>query len=103
MNRQLVTAVAAACLATLIAPLASAAVGLDEAARLKTELTPFGAEKAGMSVEDYAARQAKEIPAGRLGTTEEFGAACAFLCSAHAGYITGQNLRIDGGLYPSAF
>jgi hypothetical protein len=47
MNRQLVTAVAAACLATLIAPLASAAVGLDEAARLKTELTPFGAEKAG--------------------------------------------------------
>ncbi|MFH1793898.1 MAG: SDR family oxidoreductase [Pseudomonadota bacterium] len=70
--------------------------------RIRTT-TKFGAEKAGMSVEDYAARQAKEIPAGRLGTTEEFGAACAFLCSAHAGYITGQNLRIDGGLYPSAF
>jgi 3-oxoacyl-[acyl-carrier protein] reductase len=63
----------------------------------------FGAEKANMSVEDYAAAQAREIPAGRLGTTEEFGAACAFLCSAQAGYITGQNLRIDGGLYPSAF
>jgi len=70
--------------------------------RIRTT-TKFGAEKAGMSVEDYAAKQAKEIPAGRLGTTEEFGAACAFLCSAHAGYITGQNLRIDGGLYPSAF
>jgi len=65
--------------------------------------TKFGAEKAGMSLEDYAAQQDKQIPAGRLGTPEEFGKACAFLCSAHAGYITGQNLRIDGGLYPSAF
>ena len=43
------------------------------------------------------------IPAGRLGTPEEFGKTCAFLCSAHAGYITGQNIRLDGGLYPSAF
>jgi len=63
----------------------------------------FGAEKAGESVEDYAAGQAKEIPAGRLGTLEEFGQICAFLCSVHAGYLTGQNLRVDGGLYPSAF
>lgn len=63
----------------------------------------FGAEKAGVSLEEYAARQDGEIPAGRLGTPEEFGQACAFLCSVHAGYITGQNLRIDGGLYPSAF
>jgi 3-oxoacyl-[acyl-carrier protein] reductase len=37
------------------------------------------------------------IPAGRLGTIEEFGAACAFLCSAEAGFITGQNLLLDGG------
>jgi len=65
--------------------------------------TKFGAEKSGMSFEDYSAQQDKQIPAGRLGTTEEFGKACAFLCSAYAGYITGQNLRIDGGLYPSAF
>lgn len=43
-----------------------------------------------------AARQ-QSIPAGRLGTPDEFGAACAFLCSHHAGYITGQNLLIDGG------
>ena len=47
------------------------------------------------SVEDVAAG----IPMGRIGTPEEFGAACAFLCSAHAGYITGQNLLIDGGYY----
>ena len=40
------------------------------------------------------------IPAKRFGTPREFGKACAFLCSAHAGYITGQNLLIDGGAYP---
>lgn len=40
------------------------------------------------------------IPAGRIGGPAEFGAACAFLCSAPAGYITGQNLLIDGGAYP---
>jgi NAD(P)-dependent dehydrogenase (short-subunit alcohol dehydrogenase family) len=37
---------------------------------------------------------------GRFGTTEEFGTACAFLCGAQAGYITGQNLLLDGGSYP---
>ena len=40
-----------------------------------------------------------EIPAGRLGSPKEFGVACAFLCGAHAGYITGQNLLLDGGSY----
>ena len=40
---------------------------------------------------------AQQVPVRRLGTPEEFGAACAFLCSAHAGYITGQTLGIDGG------
>jgi 3-oxoacyl-[acyl-carrier protein] reductase len=39
------------------------------------------------------------VPAGRFGTPEEFGAAVAFLCSMHAGFITGQNLLIDGGGY----
>ena len=39
-------------------------------------------------------------PAGRFGTPEEFGYACAFLCGAHAGYITGQNLLLDGGAFP---
>jgi 3-oxoacyl-[acyl-carrier protein] reductase len=42
-------------------------------------------------------------PAGRFGQPEEFGEACAFLCSAHAGYITGQNLLIDGGAYPGVY
>jgi 3-oxoacyl-[acyl-carrier protein] reductase len=45
------------------------------------------------------ARIAATIPAGRMGTPEEFGAACAFLCGAQAGYITGQNLQLDGGAY----
>ena len=40
-----------------------------------------------------------DIPAGRFGDPSEFGAACAFLCSAQAGYITGQSLLIDGGAY----
>ena len=43
------------------------------------------------------------MPAGRFGTTEEFGEICAFLCSVHAGYITGQNILVDGGLFPGAF
>src|SRR5690606_3810723 len=63
----------------------------------------FAAERTGTSMEEMAERQAREIPAGRLGKPEEFGRACAFLCSAHSGYITGQNLRIDGGLFPGAF
>lgn len=63
----------------------------------------YAASQSGNSVEEQSARVAKDIPAGRLGTPEEFGAACAFLCSAQAGYITGQNLRIDGGLFPGAF
>jgi 3-oxoacyl-[acyl-carrier protein] reductase len=61
------------------------------------------AAKAGKDPEAAAADQRRAIPAGRFGTAEEFGAACAFLCSAHAGYITGQNLILDGGLYVSAF
>ena len=44
-----------------------------------------------------------QIPARRFGTPAEFGAACAFLCSAQAGFITGQNLLLDGGLYPGTF
>jgi len=42
----------------------------------------------------------KQIPAQRFGTPAEFGAACAFLCSAHAGFITGQSLLLDGGQFP---
>ena len=55
------------------------------------------AEKTGKSVEEVHAARAAENPTGRFGTTEEFGAACAFLCSRYAGYISGQNLVLDGG------
>jgi 3-oxoacyl-[acyl-carrier protein] reductase len=58
------------------------------------------AQKRGMPVEAVMAERAKLNPAGRFGTPEEFGYACAFLCGAHAGYITGQNLLLDGGAYP---
>ncbi len=63
----------------------------------------YAAAKSGTTFDEQAERQASEIPAGRLGTPAEFGAACAFLCSAQAGFITGQNLRMDGGLFPGAF
>jgi 3-oxoacyl-[acyl-carrier protein] reductase len=51
----------------------------------------------GISVEEAKARREATIPARRYGTAEEFGQACAFLCSVHAGFIVGQNVLIDGG------
>ena len=61
------------------------------------------AKKDGMSLDDAMEKRRKENPAGRFGTAEEFGAACAFLCSGHAGFITGQNWLLDGGHYPGTF
>ncbi len=61
------------------------------------------AKTAGKSVEDFARAASDAVPAGRFGAAAEFGAACAFLCSVHAGYIVGQNLLIDGGAYPGTF
>lgn len=61
------------------------------------------AQNTGATEEEVAAKQRQEIPARRFGTPEEFGNACAFLCSQHGGYITGQNLLMDGGLFASAF
>ena len=55
------------------------------------------AKAEGISLADAQARRAAGIPARRYGTAEEFGAACAFLCSVHAGYIVGQNILLDGG------
>lgn len=51
----------------------------------------------GITLEQARANRAATIPAGRYGTSAEFGAACAFLCSAQAGFIVGQNLLLDGG------
>jgi 3-oxoacyl-[acyl-carrier protein] reductase len=56
-----------------------------------------------ISVEEARQDRLKSIPAARFGKVEEFGAACVFLCSAHAGYITGHNLLLDGGRYPGTF
>jgi 3-oxoacyl-[acyl-carrier protein] reductase len=51
----------------------------------------------GITMEEARAERAASIPAGRYGSASEFGAACAFLCSQHAGFIVGQNLLMDGG------
>jgi 3-oxoacyl-[acyl-carrier protein] reductase len=61
------------------------------------------AQKTGKSEDEAAKARMQTVPAKRFGTPEEFGAACAFLCSTHAGYITGQNLLLDGGIFPAAF
>ncbi|KAB2663519.1 SDR family oxidoreductase [Brucella tritici] len=63
----------------------------------------FSAQKNGTTPGAEAAKRASAIPAGRIGQPKEFGQACAFLCSEHSGFITGQNLVIDGGAYQSAF
>lgn len=62
-----------------------------------------GAFQGNTSAEEHHARLIADIPARRLGTPEEFGQICAFLCSVHAGYLTGQNIPVDGGAYVSAF
>ncbi len=61
------------------------------------------AERMGSSEDEIAASWEASVPAKRFGEVSEFGHMCAFLCSVHAGYITGQNILMDGGLYPSAF
>ncbi|MBV9817347.1 MAG: SDR family oxidoreductase [Solirubrobacterales bacterium] len=58
------------------------------------------AEQEGVEADEIARRRLASIPAGRLGEPGEFGAACAFLCSARAGYITAQSIVVDGGAYP---
>ena len=55
------------------------------------------AKSEGMPVNEVRAAREKSIPAGRYGTAAEFGAACAFLCSMHAGFVVGQNILLDGG------
>ena len=61
------------------------------------------AARTGTSNDEVAEKWAAAVPARRFGTPAEFGKFCAFLCSAHAGYITGQNILLDGGLYQSSF
>jgi len=61
------------------------------------------AAKTGQPLEAVMAKRAAAIPAQRFGTADEFGAMCAFLCSVQAGYLTGQNILLDGGAYPGTF
>src|SRR6266513_2211869 len=70
--------------------------------RLKSN-TDFIAKEKGKTAEEVRRDIEKAIPAGRFGTPEEFGELCAYLCSVQAGYITGQNFLIDGGIYPGTF
>jgi 3-oxoacyl-[acyl-carrier protein] reductase len=63
----------------------------------------FNAKRAGKTAEELARARMEANPAKRFGTIEEFGDACAYLCSAQAGFITGQNLLLDGGAYPGTF
>jgi 3-oxoacyl-[acyl-carrier protein] reductase len=70
--------------------------------RNKTTLGAFAKDR-GITVEEALAERLKHIPAARQGRPEEFGDACAYLCSAQAGFVTGQNFLIDGGAYPGTY
>lgn len=60
-------------------------------------------QTSGQDIDSLRDSFRKRIPAQRFGTAEEFGAFCAFLCSEHAGYMTGQNILLDGGSYPGTY
>jgi len=76
--------------------------GSFETDRLKTTVKG-GAAKSGQPFEAVWEARKKNIPARRFGTPEEFGAICAFLCSVHAAYMTGQNVLADGGAFPGTY
>jgi 3-oxoacyl-[acyl-carrier protein] reductase len=76
--------------------------GAFETDRLKITMAS-ASEKTGKPIEAVMEARRATIPARRFGTPDEFGAACAFLCSQHAGYITGQNILTDGGAYPGTY
>lgn len=76
--------------------------GSFDTARLRSGMSRAAAQE-GISESDIERRSQEAIPARRFGTAAEFGQVCAFLCSVHAGYMTGQNILLDGGAYPAAF
>jgi 3-oxoacyl-[acyl-carrier protein] reductase len=73
--------------------------GQFDTGRLRSNHQKFAAAT-GADPEQFRERQRSQIPARRFGNPPEFGAMCAFLCSAHAGFITGQNILLDGGQFP---
>lgn len=76
--------------------------GAFETDRLKSTLIAM-AKAEGVGSEEFLASRQTLIPAKRFGQPAEFGAFCAFLCSVHASYMTGQNILLDGGAYPGTF
>lgn len=76
--------------------------GMFDTDRLRSNFEAV-ANKEGRTLEEVRASRRDAAPAGRFGDPMEFGRTCAFLCSAHAGYVTGQNVLIDGGAYPGTF
>jgi 3-oxoacyl-[acyl-carrier protein] reductase len=76
--------------------------GKFETERLQGTLAG-AATKTGKTVDEVRAAQLAQVPARRYGNPEEFGAICAFLCSRQAGYLNGQNILPDGGLYPGTY
>lgn len=76
--------------------------GKFDTERLKANFAA-SAGASGKSVDEVRQTLVAQVPAKRFGNPEEFGAICAFLCSQQAGYMTGQNILADGGLYPGSF
>jgi len=76
--------------------------GSFDTQRLRGNLS-LAAKRNQVSAAEAAARSMAGIPAKRFGNPAEFGQTCAFLCSVHAGFMTGQNVLLDGGAYPGAF
>jgi len=76
--------------------------GAFETDRLRSTIEGM-AKRQGTTYEAAAAQRIGTIPARRFGETSEVGALCAFLCSVHAGFITGQSVLVDGGAYPGTF
>lgn len=76
--------------------------GQFETDRLKKTIGA-SASAAGKSLDEAMAARRQQIPAQRFGSPAEFGAVCAFICSVHASYMTGQNVLLDGGNYPGTF
>jgi 3-oxoacyl-[acyl-carrier protein] reductase len=76
--------------------------GAFDTERLRKNFESIAA-RTGQPIEALTAARAKTVPAQRFGNADEFGALCVFLCSAQAGYLTGQNILLDGGAYPGTF
>jgi len=75
--------------------------GIFETERFRSNIDST-AKKKGVGYDAVLGEWVDAVPARRIGKPDELGAVCAFLCSAQAGYITGQNILIDGGRFPGA-